>query len=214
MTSRITELGPSTAGQTNRRLRFPSLTMSSPSKPVSIRGYRRGDSGESHPQSSPPVGTPDLRALRAQYVGTPSLPNIPPRGTPGRTTPLVVGTPSTQPPIDFTSSPLRPPPGPAVGGISAARGPSVAPNSGSETPALDLDGLPDEEKAKVLARHLVSKEERAKTDPPKNVPSSDASSSRSRPASQHSSIPRDTGKAREDSEAFPIPYDAPGADIT
>ncbi|KXN91636.1 Vacuolar amino acid transporter 3 [Leucoagaricus sp. SymC.cos] len=187
--------------------------MSSPSKPLNIKSTRTV-AADQEAQSTPLVGTPDLRAQRAQF-GTPPVPNIPPRGTPGRSTPVVIGTPQTGPTIDFGSSPLRPPIGTALGGISASRRPSVTLNSGGEVPHLDLDGLPDEEKAKVLARHLMLKEERTKAETSKNVPSaSEASSSKSRPSSQHSSAPRDTGKAREESEAFPIPYDAPGADIT
>ncbi|KAF9453490.1 hypothetical protein P691DRAFT_755544 [Macrolepiota fuliginosa MF-IS2] len=188
--------------------------MSSPSKPLSIRSPRAVPIGELTAESTPLTDTPDLRALRAQYVGTPPLPNIPPRGTPGRSTPVVVGTPSTQPAIDFTSSPLRPPTNTAVSGLSATRRPSFAPNNATDVPSLDIDGLLDEERVKVLERHLVSKEERAKADQSKNPASSDASSSHSNPSSQHSGTPRDTGKAREESGAFPIPYDAPGADIT
>lgn len=193
---------------------FLSTIMSSPSKPLNIRGTRPPPSNDPSVHSTPLAGTPDLRALRAQYAGTPPVPNIPPRGTPGRSTPVVVGTPSTQPAIDFTSSPLRPPTTPAVGGISAARRPSFAPNTVSDVPSLDLEGLTDEEKAKVLARHLVSKEERAKADQLKNPATSESSSSHSRPSSQHSGTPQDASKAREESEPFPIPYDAPGADIT
>ncbi|KAF5359481.1 hypothetical protein D9756_003272 [Leucocoprinus leucothites] len=199
---------------TNSRSSLFHSLMSSPSKPVSIKSPRAA--AESVAQSTPPVGTPDLRALRAHYVGTPPVPNIPLRGTPGRSTPAVMGTPQVQPTPDFTPSPFRTPAAVAVGGSSGSRRPSVTPNSNAEIPHLDLDELPDEEKVKVLARHLRLKEEGANPEASKAVPSGsgESSSLSTRPSSQHSAAPRDTGKAREESEAFPIIYDAPGADIT
>ncbi|KAF8150727.1 vacuolar amino acid transporter 4 [Crassisporium funariophilum] len=191
--------------------------MTSPSQPVNIKSPRLAptDPVEGQPASyTPSYGTPDLRALRAQYAGTPPPPNIPMRGA---------GTPSKLPnpssislatPIE--GSPLRP--GPQVtGGLSATR---QAVGMGSGTPpSLDLDDLPDEEKAKVVERHLVAREQRLK---PNNEAISTPGSILDVPSGSESDVTRSrrsssgTGKKplREDSEAFPIPYDAPGADVT
>ncbi|EKM78627.1 hypothetical protein AGABI1DRAFT_40780 [Agaricus bisporus var. burnettii JB137-S8] len=95
------------------------------------------------------------------------------------------------------------------GGSSAAQAQTVLANDGAEVLPLDLEGLPGEEKTKVLARHLVLKDERARAELTRNV--SNASSSRS--SDRNNATPRDTGKAKAP-EPFPIPYDAPGADIT
>lgn len=177
--------------------------MSSPSKPLSIRNtrLRRIDSAEGIPGSFTPTGTPDIRALRAQYAGTPPLPNIPPR-----TIPIVPSraetTPSSQ--SNTTSSTPRAP----VGGISARR-PGTPINSNVVTGALDLDDLPDEEKAKVIRRHLVSKGDRQKGPV--------AGSDDGHQGDELETTPPTSGGNRiqkEDTEAFPVPYNAPGADVT
>ncbi|KIK66778.1 hypothetical protein GYMLUDRAFT_37905 [Collybiopsis luxurians FD-317 M1] len=165
---------------------------SPPSKPLGIP--RRG----SQSQAGTPVGTPDLRALRAQVIsGTPPAglsipPNIPLRtSSPAPSGPFAdnTGTPgSSSPARNFLAAQL-------------AAGPS-----GEQTPPnlpVDLDDLPDEEKAKILRRHLVSKEERERNEQPEDSPSL-----RSKPSS---GIGR---PEREDSEPFPVPYAAPGADVT
>ncbi|KDR78952.1 hypothetical protein GALMADRAFT_244633 [Galerina marginata CBS 339.88] len=200
---------------------------SPPSQPLNIKSNNRlaPNDSEGQPGSFPAsYGTPDFRALRAQYAGTPPLPNIPPRGT-GTPTPRGASSsvsliPTAEP------SPLRPTQ--AIGGLSATRQ-AVGTPSGSSTPApiVDLDDLPDEERVKVLERHLVPKELRTKASSPAvavtegqpksatgsvlDVPtSSDSDATRSRRSSsgtaQHAQ--------REDSEPFPIPYDAHGADVT
>ncbi|KAG5637485.1 hypothetical protein H0H81_004408 [Sphagnurus paluster] len=187
--------------------------MSSPSKPVPIKSPRLAPIEPEGlvPASftgTPLVGTPNLNALRAQYAGTPPPPNIPPRGaTPSQRT----GSPATNllfPSADHPS-PLRQGPQ-AVGGLTATAvksSSSSGTGTGTETPPLDLDGLPDEEKAKVLRRHLVSKKERG--DPVEDgadTPEQGPSSRRSNSPAHH--------PPREDSEPFPIPYNAPGADVT
>jgi solute carrier family 36 (proton-coupled amino acid transporter) len=91
-----------------------------------------------------------------------------------------------------------------VHGTGLRRPPSIAPS----TPAganVDLDELTDEEKAKVLRRHLVSRAERNRDD-----------------AGQLASSPTDSvafPQARdtfepENEELFPIPFDTPGGDTT
>lgn len=192
--------------------------MSTPSKPVNIRSPRLGptDSAEQIPASySTPLGTPDLRALRAQYVGTPPPPNIPLRttGTPGSVT---SGSPGLVPPTvvsrrislsALTATPIRRPGTPGTPGSTS-----------NDLPIPVLDDLPDEEKAKVLRRHLVSKDERlSKVDNAATSSDLDAvRSSGSRPSSSsgNSHTPARSNLQREDTETFPIPYHAPGADVT
>jgi len=218
-----------------------SLTMTSPSQPVNIRSRGRlgpndgnnNSNFEGQPGSflgtTPTVGTPDLRALRAQYAGTPPLPNIPPRGgggTPtgargGNGTPSTAQLPSDPSPLGVGSStPSRPGPQP-VGGLSATKG-LISDRSDPQSIA-DLDDLPAEEKAKVLERHLVAKGQRTKPnsddalptksstgsilDVPTGTDSDVTARSRRSSASQHHAM-------REESEPFPIPYDAHGADVT
>jgi len=175
--------------------------MSSPSKPVSIKSPRFVASNvvENVSISYPtPIGTPDLRALRAQYVGTPP-PNIPPRGN-------AISSRDGSPMIGPADSVL--PHQRSIAGISGRQ--TDTPASGVETPIhFDLDGLPDEEKAKVLRRHLVSKDERHRqAEGTPNAAGSDPNTP-SRPPSANSKRQR-----RKDSELFPVPYDTHGADIT
>ncbi|KAF9526351.1 transmembrane amino acid transporter protein-domain-containing protein [Crepidotus variabilis] len=206
------------------------------------------------------VGTPALlgstpRAIKARYYyyGTPPPPNIPPRGTAaaalassGANTPLgkYAGTsspslihPSTSSPGDgIVKKPLVASPGQVVGGLSASRelpceSDIFAPIS-TPTPIPDLDDLHDDEKAKVLERHLVSKQSRAnlgetpsRTGTPLpglnegvDKPKSTSGSIRSHPSEASDSKSRRSSQVphpqRMQSEAFPIHFDAPGADVT
>jgi solute carrier family 36 (proton-coupled amino acid transporter) len=166
--------------------------MSTPTRPVNIAG-RRVASG-----ISTPIGTPDLRALRAQYHGGTSPPNnIPPR----------LGS----------AQPTR---GPSPSLIALPSGSSPAPRipqygtPDNDAIARELEALPDEEKAKVLRKHLVSKDERL--NPPGGSPRTGSDPEilqGSRNASRKSSIGGLRGR-REDTEPFPVPYQAPGADVT
>lgn len=194
------------------------------SQPVNIRNNNQlaapdTDGLSASHNRDAPVGTPDLRALRAAYVGTPPLPNIPPRMTAG--TPSSRRPSSSFPAITAEGSPRRPTPGPsAIGGLSATR---ETPSSESVPASVDLEDLPDEEKARVLERHLVPKELRGKgTGTPvsgeaRSKPSSlldagaVASSDSDHTLSRRSS---DGAVRREDSEPFSIPYSAVGADVT
>lgn len=79
-----------------------------------------------------------------------------------------------------------------------------------------FDELTDEEKARVLRRHLVSKEERQNNGA---GPSDQAAGTSSRPDSTPGNLSNRSSVSqfrpqREDTEPFPVPYDAPGADIT
>ncbi|KAF8917223.1 transmembrane amino acid transporter protein-domain-containing protein [Mucidula mucida] len=158
--------------------------MSTPTRPLSIRGRPTLPDSST---GSTPIGTPDLRALRAQYTvqGTPPPPSlaIPPRSVPART-----GSPAV-PASDGSA--------PSIGGLSAAR-PSPEVRNSTPLPP-DIDDLPDEEKLRVLRRHLVSKQERKRSNG--DLPSSSS-------ASTAVSHPRD------DTEPFPVHYDVAGADVT
>ncbi|PPQ89338.1 hypothetical protein CVT25_003175 [Psilocybe cyanescens] len=202
--------------------------MTSPSQPLDIKSNNRPVPNDLDTQPSsytPSQGTPDLRALRAQYAGTPPLPNIPMRGTGTPTnragaassSASLLSTPMTNDP-----SPLRPGPQ-AVSGLSATRQ-NVTNSSDSTIPTsiADLDDLPAEEKVKVLERHLVAKEQRTKAahdgttksvvgsvqDPAVGTTTAtDVDPLHSRRSSAGAT-------QRVDMEPFPIPYDAPGADVT
>lgn len=237
-----------------------SHDMASPSRPVNIHSPRSklsplndgyaSDSASIVPTApgtgaagigTPAIGTPDFRALRATYAGTPPPPNIPPRGTAaaalaGALTPLT--KPASSASLAIPTSSLRPSSSPhVVGGISATLqqlqqlAPPPLPES---SPILNVDDLPIEEKVQVLERHLMLNVLRAK---PGASPSGEAAvestgNSRSTAASirSHASggseVAKSTGSSitpppvqeghpqREDSDPFPIPFHAPGADIT
>lgn len=173
--------------------------MTSPSKPLSIKnagvvrgGYGLGESVTASFANSA-IGTPDVRSRRQglQFAGTPP-PNIPPRARaiiPGTASPSV-----SLPPSDI-HTPQRGGPS-TFGGISAAR------PSGSQTP-VDVDDLPEEEKIKVLRRHLALHQDR---------PLGETSSA----IGTDAEVPDSDSRARTPStaEPFPIPYYASGADVT
>lgn len=81
---------------------------------------------------------------------------------------------------------------------------------GSGTDNNLWDEIPDEEKAKILRKHLVSREERQGS--PRGSMSAgsdwDGGLGSRRPSSPQ------LRTQREDSEPFPVPYHAPGADVT
>ncbi|KAH9945045.1 transmembrane amino acid transporter protein-domain-containing protein [Epithele typhae] len=186
--------------------------MSSPSKPFDIPSPRRGQLV--HPNATPPVaGTPNFgtglsaspspRFLRAQYTGTPPLPNIPPRS--GATP---IGTPSSTAPFL---------PGPSAEASSS--NPAFLLRPGSGTPGSDanpFDDLTDEEKARILRRHLVSRDQRQNNRPvTPDIPPSASSQHGSQSGNlSHRSSASHIRLQREDTEPFPVPYDAHGADIT
>jgi proton-coupled amino acid transporter len=186
--------------------------MSSPSRPVNIGSPRQGN--VFHSGSLTPTGTPDLRAWRAQYTGTPPVPNIPARFAPGS---VSSGSPGANllPQAELTgrANYLSP-----AGRISPARpsssGTPGTPASGVDPGAVDLDNLPDEDKAKVIRRHLLMPEERQNRGDVNSISGSyrDARVFNEDVPSAGSSTP--ARPPREETETFPIPYEAPGADIT
>lgn len=188
--------------------------MSSPSKPFSIPSPRREAplNAEDTPFSGTPnFGTslsasPSPRFLRAQYTGTPPPPNVPPRsnatpiGTPRPATPYLPG---------FSGDAGSSSPRLTADGFSARRPTPGTP--GSDNP---FDELTDEDKARVVRRHLVSREER------QNVGTEQVlAGSSSRRGSDSGNLSSRSSNSqlriqREDTEPFPVSYDAPGADVT
>jgi proton-coupled amino acid transporter len=183
--------------------------MSSPSKPVNIRSPPL-----SFDSASPtPSGTPDIRALRAQYSGTPPVPNIPARHTP----PVGSYANSTRDgsqSANLSSNELiaklhRP----SSSAISAKR-PESAAASGSvvDNTVVDSDDLPAEDKVRMLRRHLLFRGERpSRTDLRSSDGSDQDTPDLDEPFAESSTPPR---PPRDISETFPIPYHAPGADVT
>jgi proton-coupled amino acid transporter len=96
---------------------------------------------------------------------------------------------------------------PAISGISARR-PATPIGLGLEDapppdPTVDIEGFQEDERVKVLRKHLVSRQERhASYNGSSGVPSRTASSSNL------------AHELQPGPEAFPVPYHTPGADIT
>jgi proton-coupled amino acid transporter len=182
--------------------------MSSPSKPVNIGSPRPDNVFHS---GTPPIGTPDLRAWRAQYTGTPPVPNIPARFSPESFTSGSLGQ-NLLPQSEFLGRAYRLPPT----GISPRPSSTITPGNGFDSGALDLDAPLDDHKARVIRRHLVLREERQNRGDVNSISGSELDGRVSRNGdtpSAGSSTPLPSS-SREETEVFPIPYEAPGADIT
>jgi proton-coupled amino acid transporter len=136
--------------------------------------------------------TPPTKPLNIGSPRTPPVPNIPRFGTPG-----LAGTPGSL-------GGLRPSgagtPGSFTSGVAGGR---------LGTPDVNVHELPDEEKARVLRRHLMSREER------EAAAAAGQAGAGSRRESDASAVRRpSTVVRRQDTEAFPVPFEAPGADVT
>ncbi|KII85114.1 hypothetical protein PLICRDRAFT_45235 [Plicaturopsis crispa FD-325 SS-3] len=181
-----------------------SSAAGTPSKPVNIGSPRLTTLDSSEGLTESVHTPPDFRALRSQYAGTPPPPNIPLRTA-------LSGPIRTSPSTPGESSP-RPRPAPIAGLTPRRPAGAGTPGSNPDINALDLEGLTDEEKAKVVRKHLVSKDERENRENgrAKSIAGSASGSGLSRKSSSAST----PAARREDTEAFPIPYHAPGADVT
>lgn len=190
--------------------------MSAPnSKPVGIASPRlRSDDAASF-DSRGVSGSPG----RAGWAGTPP-PNIPPRfisagSRPGSFTPTAGAA--------FPNSRTSTPRDDAASGqgndyLRVAGGVPPDDRGGRATPTLqDLDDLPDEDKAKVLRRHLVSREEREaeslrRPSVASARPAMDAVQFNSNDSGGSSYAPS-VGPG-EDLDPFPVPFSSAGGDIT
>jgi solute carrier family 36 (proton-coupled amino acid transporter) len=182
--------------------------MSSPSKPLAIGSPRGRDSAAAGAASETalPLGTPDNRALRAAYIGTPPVPNIPPRGgTPrlGSDSPSSnnLALPKTGSSNDIVNSFAS-----RKGSTFGGRRPATPGSPGAVS--IDIDDLPEEEKARILRRHLVSGNDRRLD----KKPSTDADF----PSLSSGSTPRggpSRAEPEQETDVFPVPYHTPGADI-
>jgi proton-coupled amino acid transporter len=95
---------------------------------------------------------------------------------------------------------------PSISGISARRPAIIGlgiDDVPQPDPTTDVESTYEEDKVKVLRKHLVSREERqGNNNDSEGVPS------------RTSSTANLALEFREDPEAFPVPYHTPGADIT
>ncbi|KAG1804416.1 amino acid transporter [Suillus subaureus] len=182
--------------------------MTSPSRPVNIGSPRQDN--VFHSGTPTPIGTPDLRAWRAQYTGTPPVPNIPARFSPESFTSGSLGQ-NLLPQSEFLGRAYRLPPT----GISPRPSSAITPGSGFDSSVLDLDTPPDDHKARVIKRHLLMREERQNRGDVNSTSGSllDGRVFNDDTPSPGSSTPP-PATSREETEVFPIPYEAPGADIT
>ncbi|CAG7849337.1 Vacuolar amino acid transporter 3 [Serendipita indica DSM 11827] len=185
--------------------------MSSPSKPVSIgspRPQRLLDDGQ---EANTGANTPDIRQLRQQFGTPPAGTVIPPFRTPGTSTPLAVGSPLR--PSSSVDNRIRP--------IPQVLAPNASADANAQLDIPDTTALTEEEKVRVLRKHLVSREQRLghnKTGSTNSRPSSRPPSvheqGSNKDTSRRPSRPPSPGPSREHSEPFPLPYNAPGGDIT
>lgn len=214
--------------------------MSSPSKPMDITSPRRENAPDlpEVPVTITPVDRTDrpasgrstpVRGFR-QY-GTPPTPpiaNIPPRASFNYGSPSGLGivglqqhtSPSSR--RGSTSQGLRP------------RTPVLSGSPGTGSPKYTVaDEISEEEMARVLRRHLVSRNERQAANTGRNTPDPAVQSEREHAVEEEEVVERDRDDSkssvhslagvnpspprqvtRQDSDAFPIPFEAPGGDIT
>ncbi|ODN95920.1 solute carrier family 36 (proton-coupled amino acid transporter) [Cryptococcus wingfieldii CBS 7118] len=102
-------------------------------------------------------------------------------------------------------------------GVSYSKTPQSGPGDSSLSNLVDVT---DEEKARVLRRHLVSAEERQVN--PSPSPNGSVAATPSKVDFDEPVMPGESGvtgygstdNTRDDADQFPIPYDAPGGDVT
>ncbi|KAH8117950.1 transmembrane amino acid transporter protein-domain-containing protein [Phellopilus nigrolimitatus] len=180
--------------------------MSNPSKPLNISSPRHAPDDLLTASGSPgqqSFGTPTGRLVRSGTPSTPPIANIPPRA--GASSPTFAG------PASFGARSFRTHT-PQTGGSSTPTAVTSESPTGAHPHPEDVT---DEEMVRVLRRHLVSRRAPDVDDAGPTL-SADAVGSRRVSDSETSSARNGNGVVpqREDSEPFPIPYDAPGGDIT
>jgi solute carrier family 36 (proton-coupled amino acid transporter) len=161
------------------------------------------------------TGTPDTRQPRQHYGTPPAGTTIPRfRGTPGSSTPVAVGSPARLPPPAelFRNSP-RTVGSPLDRGLLRV----VSATDVAKTQSPAPPELSGEDKAKVLRRHLVSRDQRFGDEPPGSQGPSRTPSfypeASEHPSTKSSRTPS-VHHREDESEVFPLPYSAPGGDIT
>lgn len=189
-----------------------SLAMSStPAKPVQIGSPVRSLRDVYDDDTT---DTPNVRQLRQQYGTPPAGTTIPRfRGTPGTSTPIPMGSPARPPPpADLYRNSPRPGT-PFDHGLLGA----VSTTDVTKTPAAVLPELSEEDKMRVLQRHLVSRDQRFgdeayRSQGPSRTPSfyPEASGQPSNVSSKTPSVYHE----EEESDIFPLPFSAPGGDVT
>lgn len=91
-----------------------------------------------------------------------------------------------------------------------ANAPSRRPGTpGSSSDVNTFDDLTDEEKARILRKHLVPRDEREQNSPRGSMSAGSDGGQLSKPGSTSQ-----LRVQREDTDPFPVPYHAPGADVT
>ncbi len=180
---------------------------STPSRPVKIGSPVRSLRDISDEDATDAA---NVRQRRQQY-GTPPVGTTIPRfrGTPGNLTPIVMGSPARSQPVE-----LFRPASPVERGLLRA----VSATEVTKIPSQALPELSEEEKMRVLQRHLVSRDQRFGDEPsrsqgPSRVPSfhPDASEQPSNKSSRASSVYH---REDDESDVFPLPFSTPGGDVT
>ncbi|KAL1408401.1 hypothetical protein Q8F55_005213 [Vanrija albida] len=218
-----------------------SSSSSSASQPRNVStatvrpGLQQADSSSSGPPAAassfvntPPVQQIPVRPPRASFSSTSRRPSMAAAAAGGESDPNLLGTRTSLSGRSFSSA------------LTASRDPTPNPASGdnddpfdetepgASTPAAgesafsNIDEVPDEEKARVLRRHLMTADERgSKSSTPALRVSPSGSPSGGSIAGPPSDAPPGDSSAsgygstsKRDDDAFPIPYDAPGMDVT
>ena len=192
---------------------LPPAMSSTPSKPVDIGSPVRSlrDIGDEEATDAP-----NVRQRRQQYGTPPAGTTIPRfRGTPGNLTPIVLGSPARSlPPAEYFRNTPRP-----VTPIE--RGPLRVVSTADVTkiPSQALPELSEEERMRVLQRHLVSRDQRfgdepSKSQGPSRVPSFYPEDSE-RPSNKSSRASSVYNREEDDEvDVFPLPFSTPGGDVT
>lgn len=184
---------------------------STPSRPVKIGSPVRSLRDISDEDATDAA---NVRQRRQQY-GTPPVGTTIPRfrGTPGNMTPIVMGSPAHSQPVELFRNLPRPVTPVERGLLRAVSATEVA-----KIPSQALPELSEEEKMKVLQRHLVSRDQRFGDEPsrsqgPSRVPSfyPEASEHPSNKSSRASSVYH---REDDESDVFPLPFSTPGGDVT
>lgn len=195
------------------------------SQPVGIPRSPRNDELRRATSSADATAQATLAAYLNPGGITPP-PNIPPRAGSRQgfsSSPVLGGAAIPSPFLSGTSTPI---PGLDLAHVPIPGGSQETPVRGRTPTLMDLDTLPDEEKARILRRHLVSREERGES-----VSRRDTTPAEQQPggrprigntvhfpsdepvllADERSITPL---QGSEDDAEFPIPYSTHGGDIT